>query len=80
MGKNVGGMLASTGLAAADFVLHGERTPLPMPFLKRYSGNDAAQAVFILDRDGIVRVERRLGPNAPLPAASELLRELALLG
>jgi peroxiredoxin len=80
VGKNVGGMLASTAAAAADFVLRGERTPLPVPFVKRYSGNDAAQAVFILDRDGIVRVERRLGPNAPLPAASELLRELAALG
>jgi peroxiredoxin len=80
VGKNVGGMLASTGLAAADFVLRGERTALPMPFLKRYSGNDSAQAVFILDREGIVRVERRLGPNAPLPAPADLLRELAALG
>lgn len=80
VGKNVGGMLASTAVVATDFVLRGERTPAPIPFLKRYSGNDAAQAVFILDRDGIVRVERRLGPNTPLPAASELLRELAALG
>ena len=41
-----------------------------------YAGKDTAQAVFIPDRDGVVRAEHRLGPNAPLPSASDLIRAL----
>jgi putative peptide zinc metalloprotease protein len=79
IGVNVGGFLASGAAVASDFALRGERTPLPTPYFKRYLGKDAAQAVFILDRDGIVRAEYRLGPNAPLPSAPELVRELGQL-
>ena len=75
----VGGFLASGAAVAADFVLRGETTPLPIPYFKRYVLKDSPQAVFILDRDGVVRAEHRLGPNAPLPSAEELVRELESL-
>ena len=79
VGINVRGFLASGAAVAADFVLRGESSPLPTPFFKRYRGKDAAQAMFILDRDGIVRSEHRLYPNASLPTATELIRELQSL-
>ena len=75
-GIALGGFLASGAAVVADFVLKGETTPAPIPYTKRYAGQDAAQAVFILDRDGIVRAEHRLGPNAPLPSAAELISAL----
>jgi peroxiredoxin len=75
-GSGLGGFLASGAAVVADFVLKGQTTPAPIPYMKRYSGQDAAQAVFILDREGIVRAEHRLGPNAPLPSAGELISAL----
>ena len=77
---NLGGFLASGAAVMADFVLKGETTPAPIPYFKRYAGRDTAQAVFIVDREGVVRAEHRLGPNAPLPSASELVSELGKLG
>lgn len=79
-GINLGGFLASGAAVMADFVTKGETTPAPIPYLKRYAGKDTEQAVFILDREGIVRAEHRLGPNAPLPSASDLIKELGTLG
>ena len=79
-GINLGGFLASGAAVMADFVLKGETTPAPIPYFKRYAGRDTAQAVFIVDREGVVRAEHRLGPNAPLPSASELVSELGKVG
>ena len=79
-GIGLGGFLASGAAVMADFVLKGETTPAPIPYIKRYAGQDAAQAVFILDREGIVRAEHRLGPNAPLPSAAEIVKELEKVG
>ena len=76
----LGGFLASGAAVVADFVTKGETTPAPIPYFKRYAGKDAAQAVFILDREGVVRGEHRLGPNAPLPSAADLIAELQRLG
>lgn len=75
-GIALGGFLASGAAVMADFVLKGQTTPAPIPFMKRYAGQDVAQAVFILDREGIVRAEHRLGPNAPLPSAADLISAL----
>lgn len=76
IGMNIGGFLASSAAVVADFVTKGETTPPPIPYIKRYVGKDTNQAVFVLDRDGIVRAEHRLGPNAPLPSAGELISAL----
>jgi peroxiredoxin len=78
-GVSVGGFLASGAAVVADLVTKGETTPAPIPFITRYAGKDANQAVFVLDREGVVRAERRLGPNAPLPSAAELISELQKL-
>lgn len=80
IGMNLGGFLASSGAVVADLVLKGETTPPPIPYFKRYTGKDTNQAVFVLDREGIVRAEHRLGPNAPLPSATELVKELEKVG
>jgi len=76
LGFNLGGNVASVAAVVVDLVTKGETTPPPIPYFKRYAGNDSAQAVFVLDREGIVRAEHRLGPNAPLPSAGELISAL----
>lgn len=78
-GINVRGFLASGAAVATDFLLRCESTPLPTPYFKRYAGKDTTQAVFILDRDGLVRSVHRLTPNASLPTVSELIGELQSL-
>jgi AhpC/TSA family protein len=71
--------LKSTAAAAFDFVRHGERTPLPVPFIVRYTGKDSPQAVVIVDRGGVVRHVVQSGPNAELPSNAEILRRLETL-
>ena len=79
LGMNMKGFFDSSVAAMTDFVTKGESTPAPIPYLKRYLGKDTMQAVFVLDREGIVRAEHRLGPNAPLPSAQDLIDELRKL-
>jgi peroxiredoxin len=79
LGVNLGGYAASVATVVLDLVTKGEPTPPPIPFLKRYGGKDSAQAVFVLDREGVVRSEHRLGPNAPLPSAQDLISALQKL-
>jgi len=79
LGMNLGGSLASSAAVVVDLVTKGETTPPPIPYFKRYAGKDTAQAVFVLDRAGVVRAEHRLGPNAPLPSAADLISELQKL-
>ena len=76
LGVNIGGYAASIATVVVDLVTKGEQTPPPIPYLARYGGKDSAQAVFILDREGVVRAEHRLAPNAPLPSAADLIRAL----
>jgi len=79
LGFNLGGNAASVAAVVVDLVTKGEKTPPPIPYFKRYAGKDSAQAVFVLDREGVVRAEHRLGPNAPLPSASDLISALQKL-
>jgi peroxiredoxin len=79
LGMNIGGFLASSAAVVVDLVTKGETTPPPIPYFKRYAGKDTEQAVFVLDREGVVRAEHRLGPNAPLPSAEDLISALQKL-
>lgn len=69
----------STGAAAADFLLRGERPISPLPFFRRYPGKDSSQAIFVLDREGVIRAVHTWGPIGGLPPASDLIRDLATL-
>ena len=73
---SLGGFAVSVAAVVTDLVTKGEKTPPPIPYLRRYAGKDSAQAVFVLDREGVVRAEHRLAPNAPLPSAADLIRAL----
>lgn len=66
----------STAAAATDLVLRGERTPLPLAFFARYRLHDSPQAVFVIDRHGMVGAAYRLAPNAPLPTPAMLVEAL----
>lgn len=70
-------IVRSMATAATDLIVRGERTPLPIPFAMRYPGKDAPQAVFVVDRPGIVRAVHRMGPNAGLPTVATLVKDLA---
>ena len=76
---HVGEIARSLTTAATDLVLHGERTPLPVPFAMRYGMKDSPQAVFVIDRQGIVRNVHRLTSNAGLPTTATLAKELSAI-
>ena len=65
--------------SATDLLRHGDKTPLPVPFMLRHGYKDSPQAVVIVDREGIVQHVVRAGPNAELPSNAEILRRLDAL-
>lgn len=77
--STVTGKLRGTAAMATDFVLRGERTPSPLPVMKRYPGNDSAQAAVVLDRAGVIRAVYCAGPLGGLPGPDDLIGVLRTL-
>jgi len=71
--------VACSAAAASDLVLRGETTPSPAPYFKRYGFHDSPQAIFIIDRNGIVRSVYTSGPIGSIRFNADLVRELATL-
>jgi hypothetical protein len=72
-------VVKSSLTAASDLVRHGEKTPLPVPFMMRYGYKDSPQAVVFVDSHGVVGHVIQAGPNAELPSNAEILRRLDAL-
>jgi len=72
-------VMKSSLTAASDLVRHGEKTPLPVPFMMRYGYKDSPQAVVFVDTKGVVGHVIQAGPNAELPSNAEILRRLDAL-
>ena len=75
----IGSFVACSAAAASDLVLRGEKTASPAPFFKRYGFKDSPQAIFIIDRNGIVRSVYTSGPIGSIRFNADLVRELATL-
>ncbi|MBI4609389.1 MAG: redoxin domain-containing protein [Candidatus Rokubacteria bacterium] len=75
--EELGAAVLSTAAVAGDFLLRGERTPSPLPHVKRYGSSAPDQAVIIVDRGGIVRYVYTVGPIGAIPSNAELLSQLA---
>ena len=72
--------IVRSGIAyTTDLMLRGQTTPSPVPYFKRYPGKDSPQAVFIVDRTGVIRFAYGLQSTETLPVPPELLRALATL-
>jgi putative peptide zinc metalloprotease protein len=69
----------ATGMAAmvSDRLLHGEKTPSPLPYLKRSGATDMEQqAIFLIDKAGVIRYVHTTGSIGGLPSNAEYLRQL----
>ncbi len=77
IGKFVAGMGTSMVAMVSDRVLHGEKSPSPLPHLKRYGTVDMEQqAVFLIDKAGVIRYVHATGPLGGLPPSAEYVRQL----
>lgn len=77
IGKLAAGVAASTAAAVSDRLLHGEKTPSPLPYFKRYGAVDMEQqAAFLIDKAGVIRYVHATGPLGGLPSNAEYLRQL----
>lgn len=63
----------------SDRLLRGEKSPSPLPYFKRYGFTDMEQAVFIIDRSGIIRYVHTTGTIGTIPSNADLLSQLATL-
>lgn len=68
----------ATALAAemSDRLLRGEKSASPFPYLKRYGSMDMEQAIFIIDKSGVIRYAYTTGALGGLPSNAEHLRQL----
>lgn len=72
--------VASAVAGAADQLLRGEKTPSPVAYLKRYGLRyHPEQAVFVVDREGIIRYVHTADSIGAIPPNAELVRELSKL-
>ncbi len=68
--------VTSSAMVAHDLVMHGEKSPPPIPAL-RLGRFQPAQLAIAADRDGVVRYVWSSGPFDTLPTVAELLSVLA---
>jgi peroxiredoxin len=77
IGKFAAGAAASMAAAVSDRLLHGEKTPSPAPYLKRYGSVDMEQqAAFLIDKAGVIRYVHTTGSLGGLPSNAEYVRQL----
>ena len=70
----------SCAMVAKDFVLHGEKSPLPVvPIMRMGPRMQPPQLVVVVDREGIARNVLPIGPFDALPSLSDLLARLDAL-
>ncbi len=80
LGANLKAIAESAVAATADLLLRGERTASPVPVARRWGVRGSEQAVFVVDRDGVIRAVHTAGTNAAIPTVAELVRVLDALG
>jgi peroxiredoxin len=74
------GMAMGMMAAISDRLFHGEKTPSPLPYIKRYGATDMEQqAVFIIDKAGVIRYAHTSSALGGLPSNAEYLRQLEKL-
>src|SRR2546426_8076870 len=76
----VAGMAMGTMASLSDRLFRGEKTPSPLPYMKRYGAADMEQqAVFLIDKSGIIRYTHASNALGGLPSNAEYLRQLEKL-
>jgi putative peptide zinc metalloprotease protein len=77
IGKVAANMGTSMAAMVSDRLLHGEKSPSPLPFIKRYGMTDMEQqAVFLIDKVGVIRSVYSTGSLGGLPPSAEYVRQL----
>ena len=80
IGAMVDNVVRSCAMVTKDFLLHGEKSPLPVvPILRMGARNQPPQLVVVVDREGIVRTLHPIGPFDALPSLNDLLAMLDAL-
>ena len=74
--RKIKDMAASMAAAIGDRLFRGEKGPSPLPYIKRYGSTDLEQAVFIIDKAGVIRYVHATGALGGLPSNAECLRQL----
>lgn len=69
-------LFTSIAAKVQDRLLRGEKTPSPVPYMKRYGSTIPEQALLIVDKLGIIRYIHTTGPIGGLPPNAEYLRQL----
>jgi hypothetical protein len=69
-------LLTNIAAKVQDTLFHGEKTPSPIPYMKRYGSSIPEQALLIVDKLGIIRYVHTTGPIGSLPSNAEYFRQL----
>jgi peroxiredoxin len=73
-------IVKSSLMTVGDLLLHGEKSPLPVvPIMRMGARNQPPQLVVVVDRGGVVRWVRPIGPFDTLPTLADLTATLDAL-
>lgn len=77
IGQRAADMTMGMAAMVSDRLLRGEKTALPMVPMKRYGLTDMEQqAVFLIDKAGLIRYVHTTGALGGLPSNAEYVRQL----
>lgn len=77
IGQHAAGMAMGMAAAVSDRLFRGEKTALPMVPMMRYGLTDTEQqAVFLIDKAGLIRYVHTTGSLGGLPSNAEYMRQL----
>src|SRR5215510_14961305 len=80
VGHHVAGMAMGMAAMVSDRLFRGEKTALPMVPMMRYGLTDTEQqAVFLIDKAGLIRYVHTTGSLGGLPSNAEYMRQLDVL-
>jgi peroxiredoxin len=79
--QSIGAVLDNTvrscAMVTKDFVLRGEKSPVPVvPILRMGARNQPPQLVVLVDREGTARWVHPIGPFDALPSLADLIAQL----
>jgi peroxiredoxin len=69
----------SSAVAVADLIFRGQRPHSPLPVFRRAGTTlmrDAGQAIYVLDRQGVIRDAIGAGAIGPIPSVADLLHRI----
>ena len=79
LSQGIRGLVSGAAIEISDRLLRGEKSAPSSSYRERYGSSDMEQAIFIVDKSGIIRYAYTTGPIGAIPSNTDFLSQLDTL-